>query len=267
MSVRIITVCSWSATLFSNPLWLVLAISVAVGLVMVFVFRFVSNQKAIRRAKDRLKANLLAVRLFQDQLPVVLRAYGRILAGTGSYLRLAFTPLLTVFLPILFLMVQLDRYFGWEPAQPSQQFLVEAHVRTPQALEQAKLLLPSGLQQSAPAVHVPDENTVVWRVLAQHAGKYDIHVETADDAVAKEVVVSTGLARLSPVRLRGDLLERIFSSGEVAIPDSSPIQSISVNYPERNIRMAGIDWNWIVLFFVVSLAAGFFFKTVFGIQI
>ena len=103
----------FSTAMFTDrPLLLVLTISIVIGLLMVIVFRYTSDQKAIGRAKDRLKANLLAVRLFQDQLPVVMRAYGRILRGTGSYLRLAFTPFLIAILPITFLIVQLDRYFG-----------------------------------------------------------------------------------------------------------------------------------------------------------
>ncbi len=112
----------------NTPLLLVLALSIVIGLLMVNVFRYASNQKAIGRAKDRLKAHLLAVRLFQDQLPVVMRAYARILRGTGSYLRLAFTPFLIAILPITFMIVQLDRYFGWVPLQPAQTFLVEARL-------------------------------------------------------------------------------------------------------------------------------------------
>ena len=57
------------ALMFTDgPLLLVLAVSIVIGLVMVIVFRYTSDQKAIGRAKDRLKANLLAVRLFQDQI-------------------------------------------------------------------------------------------------------------------------------------------------------------------------------------------------------
>src|SRR6476646_11545745 len=119
------------------PLLWVLAISIAIGFLMVIVFRYTSDQKAIGRAKDRLKAHLLAVRLFQDQLPVVIRAYGKILRGTGSYLRLAFTPFLIAILPITFLIVQLDRYFGWLPLRPAQSFLVEARVNDPAALNDA----------------------------------------------------------------------------------------------------------------------------------
>ena len=55
----------------NSPLLLVLAISIVIGFLMVIVFRYTSDQKAIGRAKDQLKAHLLAVRLYQDQLPVV----------------------------------------------------------------------------------------------------------------------------------------------------------------------------------------------------
>ena len=99
------------------PAAIVVGISLIVGLVMVVVFRYTSDQKAIRVAKDHLKAHLLALRLFQDQIPVVLRSYGRIVLATGHYLRLAFKPLLFVIVPLIFLIVQLDRYLGSMPIE------------------------------------------------------------------------------------------------------------------------------------------------------
>lgn len=257
---------SGSALLQSGPLLLVLAISIVIGLVMVVVFRYTSDQKAIGRAKDRLKANLLAVRLFQDQLPVVMRAYGRILGGTGSYLRLAFTPFLIAILPITFLIVQLDRYFGWMPLRPAQTFLVEARVDDAAVANEIELQLPADLISSAPAVHIPQDKEVVWRLVAQHDGQYDVRIAAGGQTVSKQVVVSQGLARISPVRMRGRLWERI-SSGEPALADNSAIQSISVTYPPRIINFAWMEWNWIVLFFVISLIAGFIFKSALGIQV
>jgi hypothetical protein len=56
-------------------------------------------------------------------------------------------------------------------------------------------------------------------------------------------------------------------SGEPALPDSSPIQSIAVTYLPRNINFAWLEWNWIILFFVLSMVAGFIFKEVLGIEI
>jgi hypothetical protein len=234
---------------------------------MVIVFRYTSDQKAIGRAKDRLKANLLAVRLFQDQLPVVMRAYGRILHGTGSYLRLAFTPFLIAILPITFLIIQLDRYFGWMPLRPAQTFLVEARVDDPAAANEIELQLPTELASSAPAVHIPKDKEVVWRLVAQREGQYDIHIAAAGQTASKQVIVAPGLARVSPLRLRGNFWERMFTSSEPALAENSPIQSIAVIYPPRVINFAWMEWNWIVLFFVVSLIAGFIFKSVLGIQV
>jgi hypothetical protein len=249
------------------PLVWVIAVSVAIGFAMVVAFRYTSDQKAIGRAKDRLKAHLLAVRLFQDQLPVVMRAYGKILRGTGSYLRLAFTPFLIAILPITFLIVQLDRYFGRVPLRPAETFLVEARVDDPAVLNETSLQLPPELSSSAPAVHVPKDREVVWRVVAGREGRYDIHIAVGGQTLSKQVVVSPGLARISPVRLKDNFWERMFTSAEPALADNSPVQSIAISYSPRVISFAWMEWNWIVLFFVVSLIAGFVFKSVLGIQV
>jgi hypothetical protein len=258
-----------SVLIFSglNPLWLVLGVSVIVGLLMVLVFRYTSDQKAIGRAKDTLKAHLLAVRLFQDQLPVVVRAYGKILSGTGSYLRLTFTPVLIAILPMTLLIVQLDRYLGWVPVQPMQSFLLEAQANTDESLEQMQLHLPDGLVSSAPPVHIAKEKLVVWRLEARQTGEYDVELEASGQTVNKHIVVSSAMERVSPVKLRGSFWQRVLSSAEPALPESSVVQSISIDYPERNIPFLGIKWNWIVLFFVVSLVSGFIFKSALGIQI
>jgi hypothetical protein len=56
-------------------------------------------------------------------------------------------------------------------------------------------------------------------------------------------------------------------STESALPAGSPIRSIEVGYPARSISFVGLEWNWIWLFFVLSLAAGFLFKSILGIEI
>ncbi|HTR66986.1 MAG TPA: hypothetical protein VMH85_14505 [Terriglobales bacterium] len=250
-----------------NPLLLVILLSVVVGLCMVLIFGYISDQKAIHAAKDHLKAHLLAVRLFQDQLPVVLRSYGRILRGTVTYLRHAFKPLLFVIIPITLMLVQIDRYLGWSALQPGENFVLKAHVTSPAMLDQISLNLPPGISASAPPVHIPAENEIVWRLLPNTDGHYTVNLAAGNQTFGKQVVVAPGLARLSTVRLRAPYWERFFSSGESALPAASPIEAIEVNYPSRSIEFAWLQWNWIVLFFVLSLTSGFIFKSILGIQI
>jgi hypothetical protein len=249
------------------PALIVVGISVVIGLLMVVVFRYTSDQKAIHVAKDHLKAHLLALRLFQDQIPVVIRSYGRILLATGRYLRLAFMPLLFVSVPLILLLAQIDRYLGSIPFEMGHPFLVSARVTGADAISDATLELPAGLATTAPAVHVPAENEVVWRVVADREGSFAVNVKTSSQASTKQVVVGSGMPRLSAVRMRGQFWKRLLYSAEPALPQSDFVQTIEVQYPSRDIAFAGLEWNWIWLFFVLSLAAGFLFKSILGIEI
>jgi len=252
---------------FNVPSGILVGISLVVGLGMVLLFGYTSDQKAIHTAKDRLKAHLLALRLFQDQIQIVVRSYVRIVLATGHYLRLAFKPLLFVIVPITFLIVQVDRYLGLTPLSTGQTFLIQARIDNPDLLNQASLQVPDGLASTAPPVHEPAENKIVWRLIAERAGEYSVKVQVADQLFAKRVVVGPGMSRLSPVRLRGKVWERFFVSAEPALPAKQPVEAIDVQYPAREIAFAGMEWNWMWLFFVLSMAAGFLFKTILGVEI
>lgn len=253
--------------LLNSPLAIVIILSIIIGLIMVVLFYYTSDQDAIAVAKDQLKAQLLAVRLFQDQLSVVVRAYGRIIFGTGRYIKLAFKPLLIIIIPMTFMLVQLDWYLGYSPIEQDQPFLVEVKTAAADTVNDVSLQLPPELTISAPAVHVPSDNEVVWRLIATKQGTYDVNVAAAGQTFAKRVIVSPQMNRISLSRMRAPYWERLFSSSEPALPDSSPIKTIDVNYPERSYQFAWMEWNWIVLFFVLSLVAGFIFKSVLGIEI
>jgi uncharacterized membrane protein (DUF106 family) len=275
----------WAANMswLTSPLSIVIIVSVVIGLLMVVLFGYTSDQKAIGIAKDQLKAHLLAVRLYRDQIPVVMGSYGKILRGTGRYLKLAFKPLLYVIIPITLLMVQIDRYLGQTPLPENTPFLLTVHLaKTPggfakigdesrddvhDALNDVRLELPPEITMTAPPVHIPASNDIVWRLAGSKEGKSEIKIAAAGQSATKTVCVGTDLPRISTIRLRGQFWERMFSSAEPALPENSPIESISINYPDRDIQIAGYGMNWIWLFFILSMVAGFIFKELLGIQI
>jgi uncharacterized membrane protein (DUF106 family) len=260
-------IAAFNLSLLASPLAIVIVVSLVVGLLMVVLFGYTSDQKAIGIAKDQLKAHLLAVRLYRDQIPVVMGSYGKILRGTGRYLKLAFKPLLYVIIPITLLIVQIDRYLGAMPIPPNVPFLLTVQTTGGDALNDATLGLPPEITMSAPPVHVPSTNEIVWRLVGSKEGKYEVKIAAAGQAAAKVVCVGSDLPRISTVRLRGHFWERMFSSAEPALAENSQIESISINYLDRNIEVAGYGMNWIWLFFVLSMVAGFIFKELLGIQI
>ena len=56
-------------------------ISAIVGVGLLIVFKYTSNQKAIGKVRDSIKANLLALKLFKDSISVTLKAQGYVFKG------------------------------------------------------------------------------------------------------------------------------------------------------------------------------------------
>src|SRR6185437_11355039 len=180
----------------NHALVVLLLLSIVTGLVMIVLFGYLSDQKAVRVAKDQ------------------LRAYGRILTATGRYLRVSFKPLAVIILPMIALLVYGDRYLGSLPFQTHQPILLKARLDKPEGLENSSLGLPAGLAESAPAVHIADCNEVDWRLVASAEGNYTVNVLAEGQELGKQVVVSNNLTHLSECRLRGNLWQRLLDCAE-----------------------------------------------------
>ncbi len=65
------------------PGWLSLTVIAGVtGIIMLVVFKHTSSQQAIKRTRNGLKANLLALSLFKEDMRVGLRCQGRSAMGS-----------------------------------------------------------------------------------------------------------------------------------------------------------------------------------------
>ena len=249
------------------PLLWVAAISFVAGILMLVVFRYTSDQKKIRLAKDQVQAQLLAVRLFQDQLPAVLRAYGRLLRGTGRYVALMLKPTLVLLLVFAPMIILLEPYFGWDGLQPKQDFLLKVRPMDPSTIEAMSLELPSGMRSSAPPVHIASDQQVVWRLNAEAEGVYPVSVVANGATVSKAVVVSRGLPRISATSMRGHVWQRWLEPGAAALPDNSPVASIAVGYAARELNVWLFQGNWIIVFFVISIFSALLFKKALRVEI
>ena len=250
-----------------NPMVGLTVVSFLTGILMVLVFRTTSNQAGIKQVKERIKAHLLAIRLFQDQLDVVLRTHARILGSTLSYMGFSLRPLAVMFLPIVLIMVQLELRLGQHPAQPEESFLVAATFAEAGGLEQASLQLPPGLALTAPPLRIFDQKEITWRVEASEAGDFTLGVVVGEQAFAKTVTVGDSTARLSRKRLRAGLVNQFLYPGEPPLPKEAPVESIEIKYRPRSIDSGLFESHWLVPFFGLSLIAGLALKGVLRTEI
>src|SRR5438105_4499370 len=98
------------------PGWLsATMIGAITGIGMLVLFKFTSNQNAIKRTRNGIKANLLALSLFKEDIFVGLRCQRALLQGAARLLVLSLVPMLVMFLPTCLLLGQLALWYQSRP--------------------------------------------------------------------------------------------------------------------------------------------------------
>jgi uncharacterized membrane protein (DUF106 family) len=251
-----------------SPFWGILLVSVITALLMLWIFSKVSNQSAIRQIKNQIRGNLLGVRLFQHDVRVVLKVQSRILRLTLSYMRYSLIPMVVIILPVLLIIVQLHNNFALSPLAPGQTTLVELETRDPFELDgDSTLELPPGFELEAPPVRQPPSGIVSWRIRTPaEEGTYLLTAGFNGESLQKELVVGNHWSPASPLRT-SSILDLILYPGERSIPSSSTIRSVSVQHQPLPISVLGWHVDWLILFFILSIALSFALKGLFGIEL
>jgi uncharacterized membrane protein (DUF106 family) len=253
------------AILSPLPVWLGLTlISAVTGVVMLIAFRYTSNQQAIGRARDDITANLLALKLFKDEIGVTFRSQGRILGALGRLQWHMFRPVLIMLLPMLLLLGQMGVRYQWRPLHPGEVALIRLH------LDPAQTDVPEVTLEPSPGVRVeagpvPGGGELVWRVRAGEPGRHLLRFNVAGTTLEKELVVGDGFQRVSAERLGSHWTSQILHPTERLLPHGSPVASIEIAYAGVHSYIYGANW-WILYFFVVSMVFALLFKPVFKVR-
>lgn len=249
------------------PVWFgITFISIVTGVVMLIAFRDLSNQDAIGRAKDDIKANLLAMKLFKDELRVVFMSQLNLLGAIFRLQRYVLTPVLWMTLPMLLGLAQMGVRYQWRPLQPGEPVIIKAwHGETLSDSHEHNVRLTSGSDILVEAGPVSGGGVTTWRVSGSKAGVHVLQLHVGDQTIEKQLVISEDFERVSALRPAGHWFDQLLHPVESALPSDSPVQSIEIVYPHIDSWIYGADY-WVIYFFVVSMAAALILKPVFNVK-
>ena len=250
------------------PIWAMIVISLLTGILMLWIFGKVSNQNAIALIKDKIRGNLIGVRLFQSDIMTVLRLQVRIVRDTLTYMKYSVVPMLIMFVPVMFVIIQLNLRFSVRPLMPGEQVMLKVKVRDAAILTgDLRLEVPEGVKIDTPPVRIASQKEASWRLVAEQPGRHRLVIRAGGEAVEKELIVGGEWGAVSALRTGKNLLEMLLYPGEDPLGASMAVESIEVKYPPLEMPIFGFQLNWLVLFFILSIVFGFAFKGVFGVQI
>jgi uncharacterized membrane protein (DUF106 family) len=243
-------------------------ISAVAGVVLLIIFKYTSNQTAIGRARDSIKANMLALKLFKDSIAVTLQSQGRVFKGAGLLLVYAIRPLLVMIVPVCLLLGQMGLWYQFRPLQTNEESIITMTLNG-----EMDSSLPKVIIESSPAVEIEigpvrsiSKREVHWKIKVLENGYHNIVFQVDNQKIEKELAVGDGLMRVSPERPGWKWTDILLFPWEKPFSQESLVKSISIDYPDRISHTSGTDW-WIGYFFVVSMIFAFIFKPVFKVRI
>jgi len=259
----------YRAVQWLGPFWSLFAISGLAGILLVWLFGKVSNQSAIQKTRNRLSSELIALRLFKDDLRVFFGVQGQVLLWTLKYLRHSLVPMLILMIPALIILIQLNLHYGARPLRIGEQTLVKVKLRDPKAFATgANLTLqaPGNLKVETDAVRVQEANEICWRIRGASPGRFHLSISDGKETVTKEMAVAGPLEGVSSMRTGQHWIQSLLYPGEPPIR-SQTIESIEIRYPDLDIFVFGKRIDWVILFLILSLVIGYALKGVLGVQI
>lgn len=245
-------------------------ISFLTALLMLFVFRYTSNQEGIRQVKNKIKAHLLELRLFKDNLGLSLRAQGKIFRYNLKYIGYSSKPLVVMIIPFVLILIQLNLWFGYQSLNPGQKTILKVKLNENQNLLDIGLTVEpsSGIAVETPPLRIEEEKEVNWRLQAKEKGIHDLTLIIEGRRITKEIAVSLKpLSRISPLKVRRNFFDELFHPKEAPFPGELPVKMIEVKYPPKKMSLFGWRLPWWLVYVLLSIIFGFAFKGIFRVEI
>jgi uncharacterized membrane protein (DUF106 family) len=251
-----------------QPIWALTLISFASGVFLVWLFGKTSNQDKIREVRNRIRGNLIGVRLFQHNISVVLRLQSRIFGDTFRFMKLAVVPMLIMVIPVILIMTQLNLRFAVRPTAAGEPVVVTTLVRDETTLEQPiALKAPEGVTVETPPVKIRSSREIAWRLRVDRPGTHTLLVQVGNDIVEKQIVGGVGWQSIVQRRSGSGIIDTLLYPGEPPIAANLNIEAIEVAYPPLELSLFGLRLDWLVGFLLLSMAFGFGFKGFLGVEV
>ena len=251
------------------PGWLsITVISAVLGVVLLYIFKYTSNQDAIAATRDGIKANLLAVKLFKDSISVTLMSQVGVMIASFKLLFYSIIPMLVMIIPVSLILAQMGVWYQERPlGVGGDPAIVKVELKGDLgSMPEVELERGSFFEVTMGPVRVLSKKEVYWEIRALEAGEHKLVFKVGGQAFEKSLSVGDSFMRVNPKRPGlniGDMflfpLERPFDGG-------SAVQSISIDYPDRISYIDGTDW-WVIYFFIASMVFAFMFKPLIKVRI
>jgi hypothetical protein len=255
---------------FGNERTLALAVlSLLTGVALIFLFKATSDQKKIKATRDRFKARILEMRIYQNDIVLIHRALFAALWTNLVYLRVSLKPIVVLLLFVFGIFVQFDERYGRRHLEASDHALLSvtlAEGNDPKAVD-FDLEVDGGLVVDSRPVRSSATRQIHWRLVANEPGTHEMNVKVggSDYRVPVRAEVTNGV--IGHRRTAGSFFDPLLYPSLPKIPSDSPLQAVELHYPSTEYELFGWGTHWLVVFIIFSFVGALIPKFLFKIEI
>jgi hypothetical protein len=260
---------------FINPFWGVLFLSILMAFVVLIIYKRISSPKTIKITKEKIKANILAIRIYKDFWRVILSSFFKSLYYTGKYFSLNLVPLLVI-IPILFpVFVQMDVRYGLRPFRVGEEVVIKVQVaQDPHGLE-AQFIESGNFKSKMNPVFINgfrDEKKqqpikeIDWKVEAVRAGISNILVKIDNRTYEKSLIIGNYSGALSERKYSESSWSHFLYPVEGLFGETGVVEDIYIEYPGATISFAGLRMHWLIYNILLVVVIALAFHKRFGVE-
>jgi hypothetical protein len=246
--------------------WQMVVLALPAAIMALAIYKKFSNQAAIRDAKAKIIAHLLELRLFRDDLRVLLLAQGRVFGNIGRYIGHSLFPMLLMLIPFLLILVQIESRFAFRGLAPDEQAIITVSVASDQPVSRmpASLRTDKGLLVATPAMRADSRGEIYWRVHALEAGTYKLNLSVGDQRAQRALRADASSGTMTTSYRASDMRALLYPR-EMALPSQGSITALAIDYPRARGEFAGLSsMAW--LFFGMVMFYGFALRRFFDVS-
>ena len=260
------------APLATAPLLDLLCWSAIAGVVMTLVFGKTSNQKALRWAADQTRAELLAIKLFKDDLGVTFRCQLQLLKATFWRLVYSLVPVLVMAVPFTLVLAQLALRYEHRPLAAGREYPGRnaAYCRRLAALSRTSRSKRPTTSWRKPSRFATSRTIRSAGESTPKSGRpATLRWRLGETTVTKQLAAADCPSQLMCVSTRrpgAGLVDRLLHPAEPGFLADGPVRSITVDYPPRQTPLLGLNLPWWATFLIVSIFVALLIRRAVGVQ-
>ena len=218
-----------------DPLWAIAVLSFIISLVIVLIYKWMTDQKEMKQLKDDLSAYQKKMKGSKDNPEKLMKMQKEAMSLNMKYMGKSMKPTLITFIPIILIFGWMNTHFAFEPLMPGEEFTLKL------AMEKGvegdiSISVPEGLEIIGEETQQISERIATFKLKGEE-GEYFATIESNEEEVDKEILITNARKYASQIETyKSD----VFKSAELG---------------NRTLKVVWkLSWIWIYIISAVAFS-------------